>query len=215
MLETRFLVSDIARLRAIIGGIDEDPKLRWLYPVGAKELAEIGRSFGAYFAPGDYEITLEPWHSIREAPYLIHTGFELALMLDGRKPLAKFSDAYPNEWFEERMNKFTPFVESGRLIRRVVKRPFDRPRGNSDGNRVDGISEVFFALPGEEWRVDAYLLLWQVAAKTKWNYSLERFEGLLLGYEDWQIDWWIEQLRKRRPEQDYELPWMPLTKGGE
>jgi len=152
MLETRFLVSDIARLRAIIGGIDEDPK---------------------------------------------------------------FSDAYPNEWFEERMNKFTPFVESGRLIRRVVKRPFDRPRGNSDGNRVDGISEVFFALPGEEWRVDAYLLLWQVAAKTKWNYSLERFEGLLLGYEDWQIDWWIEQLRKRRPEQDYELPWMPLTKGGE
>jgi hypothetical protein len=32
----------------------------------------------------------------------------------------------------------------------------------------------------------------------EWNDDLERREGSLLGYDDWQNDWWIEQRVRRR-----------------
>jgi hypothetical protein len=31
-----------------------------------------------------------------------------------------------------------------------------------------------------------------------WNETFERLEGMLYGYEDWQIDWWIAHLRELR-----------------
>jgi hypothetical protein len=199
MLETRFRVSDVAKLRAIVGSSDaEDPDFRCGYSLEPEQLAEIGRSFGAHFASGDHEVTLVPWHSIREAPYLIHTEFELALMLDGRKPFAKFSGGYPSDGLDEQLSKFAPFVASGRLVRRDVKTPLEKPGRFPDGRRLEGILEVFFALPGEEWRIDANLLLYEVAGQEKWNDTLERYEGSLLGYEDWQNDWWIDELRRRR-----------------
>src|SRR5260370_6708766 len=92
-LEPRFLVADLARLRKILGeAAHKDPELEWGYPLESGQLAEIGRSFGASIASDGHEVTLVPWHSLREAPYLVHTEFELALMLEGRKPFAKFSD---------------------------------------------------------------------------------------------------------------------------
>jgi hypothetical protein len=33
--------------------------------------------------------------------------------------------------------------------------------------------------------------VYEVSLKTGWNDTLERMEGRLLGYEAWQIDWWI------------------------
>jgi hypothetical protein len=47
---------------------------------------------------------------------------------------------------------------------------------------------VLYALPGEEWRIDAYLQLWETFKKTGWTAEMEREEGTLLGYEDWQND---------------------------
>ncbi|MDQ0472447.1 hypothetical protein [Labrys wisconsinensis] len=199
-LEARFRVDDVAVLRAALGDLADgrDPDLEWVYPLERAHLDAIEQRFGASIGDGAYEVMLLPWHFTREAPYLNHGGFELPLMLEGRKPFAKFSNVYPDEWFDDVIGRFDPFVQEGRFVRRIVTRPFDEPARWHDGGIVDGFREVYFALPGEEWRIDAYLLLVEVGLKAGWNDALERYEGSLLGYEDWQTDWWLEALRSRR-----------------
>jgi len=54
---------------------------------------------------------------------------------------------------------------------------------------------VFYARPTEEWRIDVFIAMLSVAAKTGWSEGLERLEGKLLGYEDWQTDIYLERLR--------------------
>jgi hypothetical protein len=104
-----------------------------------------------------------------------HTGRELLLMLRGEKPFAAFadvsSDVIPENWF-------APHVQSGRIIMRAVEQPFITPLGNPVILR-----RVLYALPGEEWRMDAYLTLWRLAEKHGWNAGFELLEGYLLGYE--------------------------------
>jgi hypothetical protein len=55
--------------------------------------------------------------------------------------------------------------------------------------------KVYFTLPGEEWRVAAYR---QLLAAPGWDDERERRQGELLGYEDWQNDWWMENRAKAR-----------------
>jgi hypothetical protein len=43
---------------------------------------------------------------------------------------------------------------------------------------------VFYALPGQEWRIEALILLLKTAEVTGWNEGFERMERSLLGYED-------------------------------
>jgi hypothetical protein len=38
----------------------------------------------------------------------------------------------------------------------------------------------------------------KASRKSGWNENFERLEGMMFGYEDWQNDWWIEDLRKMR-----------------
>jgi hypothetical protein len=59
----------------------------------------------------------------------------------------------------------------------------------------EGIRSVYFALPGEEWRIDKYIAAIENQTGA-WNDELERLQGSLLGYENWQNDWWIEHRRK-------------------
>ncbi len=48
-------------------------------------------------------------------------------------------------------------------------------------------------LKGEEWRIGASKLLYGGFGKIgAWNETLERLEGVLFGYDDWQNDWWME-----------------------
>jgi hypothetical protein len=76
---------------------------------------------------------------------------------------------------------FAPHVVAGRFVR--------REHAHSDGRR-----HAFYALPGEEWRFDAYIEMWKQADKSGWSEELERLEGHLLGYEDWQNDLYIETI---------------------
>jgi hypothetical protein len=69
----------------------------------------------------------------------------------------------------------------------------DEERGLPLGTRC-----VLYALPGEEWRIDAYLLLWKTAEKVGWGEGFERLEGSLLGYEDWQNDAFIDWQKQRK-----------------
>jgi hypothetical protein len=74
-------------------------------------------------------------------------------------------------------------VKEGHFIRRIIE------RGN--------IQEVYFALPGQEWRIDAYVQLLESSAGA-WDDKRERRQGELLGYEDWQNDWWINNRKSLR-----------------
>lgn len=48
---------------------------------------------------------------------------------------------------------------------------------------------IYYALPDEEWRIDAMI---ELMSGTGWTLADERREGELLGYTDLQNDFWIE-----------------------
>ena len=75
--------------------------------------------------------------------------------------------------------------------------PLRHPVANSDAK---GIRRVLYALPGEEWRIDAYLQLWETCKKTAWTAEMEREEGTLLGYEHWQNDLHMKGWRRPPPQ---------------
>lgn len=119
---------------------------------------------------------------LRQLPYLVHTNRELGLMLRGIKPLAYFMDVVGREpdiciryW-----RMFDRHVALGRLTRReVIETPVGLPE----------CRKLFYALPGHEWRIDAMLAL--LTETGAWSDDQERRFGELLGYEDWQNDYWL------------------------
>jgi hypothetical protein len=128
--------------------------------------------------------------------YDVHTNRELELMLEGGKPLAHFSDAYPAEPDEEIFPEqaFFRYVESGRFVKREFVEPLRQPPPK-DLPHVRGIRHLFYACASEEWRIDAYIMMMAAAAKAGWNEGFERLQGSLLGYEEWQTDIHMERLR--------------------
>lgn len=121
---------------------------------------------------------------------------ELEFMLERGKPLAHFSDAYPAEPNEEIFPEqaFAPYVQSGRFVKReYVELLCESPP--KDHPHVRGIRHLFYAHPSEAWRIDAYVMMAAAAAKAGWSEGLERLEGSLLGYEEWQTDAYLEHLR--------------------
>jgi hypothetical protein len=198
VVEARFAVDDLDALRAILSeDARDDVDIGRLYHLDDEEVSAIEKQFGVRLEAGDLPVQLVPWHSIRDVPYLVHTGYELPLMLEGRKPFAKFSDGYPCEWLDTILDHFEPFVIEGRIVKRIIKEPFAAPRRARNGVMFHGICRAYFALPGQEWRIDAHIHL--LEGGLKWNETLERLEGMLLGYEPWQNDWHIEHRMKKRP----------------
>ena len=111
-------------------------------------------------------------------------------MLEKKKPLAMFADevsALPNEDIVPE-SKFEPYVEDGSIIRKEFEEPGEYIPALG---RVAIIKRVFFALKGEEWRIEAMQLLHQQFTKTgQWNETCERIEGRLLGYSEIENDEW-------------------------
>ncbi len=105
-------------------------------------------------------------------------------MLAGRKPFAHFVDAkgqFP-QTLERYFRLFDRHVEMARLVRRDhIEPPIDK--------RKYELYRIMFAVPGEEWRFDAFLGLMQSPI---WGPAQERREGELLGYEDWMNDHFLE-----------------------
>ncbi|MCP3446944.1 hypothetical protein [Bradyrhizobium sp. CCGUVB14] len=121
---------------------------------------------------------------LRQLPYLVHTNRELGLMLRGTKPLAYFGDFVGREpeiciryW-----RMFDRHVAVGRLIKHeLIEACPDVPRLAH--------RRLLYVLPGHEWRIDAMLML--LDEPGAWSDARERRFGELLGYENWQIDYWI------------------------
>lgn len=196
--QTLFHVADIASLRSILGVVaGEDPELHQTYHPDDEQLAVLTARLGVKFDRSLLEssnlvIGLFRWHPLCEAPYLIHTRYELPLLLDGRKKLAHMDHIYPPMTFVDE-HRFDHWVAEGLLHREEVIEPFDSPVREHLGHRT-----VYYTPKGEEWRIPASKLIWHAASKSGgWNGHFERLEGMLFGYEDWQNDWWADFWRQR------------------
>jgi hypothetical protein len=193
--ETMFTVERLEDLQALLGpDARRDPEIRQRYWLEPADLAAISRRFGVTFDAGDRDMALVRWRELRESPYLAHIGYELPLMLDGRKKLARFHHEYPpheHGWEDQ----FDRFVAQGLLHKEVDVEPFEKPLRHASGHVFEGLRTAWYTPPGEEWRIQAFRLIKKT--KVGWNDTLERLEGMLYGYEDWQNDWWAEHRRRR------------------
>lgn len=196
VLEARFHVDDLAGLAAILGEQADDPAFERQYTLDERELRAVTERFAVAFDPTSLgerplDICLERQHRLSRAPYLIHTGYELPLLLDGRKKLARMTHEYPPATFpgEER---FDHWVGAGVLHRVEMIEPFAEPIQGIDGMRTISYTPI-----GEEWRIPAMELLFKAAGMSGgWNEHFERLEGMLFGYADIENDWWIEAGRR-------------------
>jgi hypothetical protein len=123
--------------------------------------------------PSESEVILRRRIFTDDLPYLVHTNRELDMMLSGKKPLAVFCDTYPAECYFAPENKFEPYIKAGRFVKRVA---ISELQGGT------ALRWTLFAQSVEAWRIDAYLLLQEVAATIGWSNSLVWLEGSLLGY---------------------------------
>jgi hypothetical protein len=192
-VEWRAYIADVEQLRSILAPESHnDPDLKCRYDgLSKRDMRRIGKLCLPPIVPrAGFTAISRPSFAFDTVPYLIHTNFELPLMLDGRKPLAVFRDGYPSEWFDAFLAPFDPFVAMGQIVRRIIETPMpDLKQLHPDRA---GMRDVFFVLPCHEWRIDAYIE--NIINRTRgWDDDLERLQGSLLGYEDWQNDWWIQQ----------------------
>jgi hypothetical protein len=167
-----------------------------VYRLDAADVVRVERRFQLRLPEGAEIVMLRARNrSLDELPYRLHTNRELKMMLSATKPLSAFCGQYPPhsdvEEIPERL--FDPHVEAGRFVKREYVEPL------RDGP-VRGIYHVLYALPAESWRIDAYILMQDEAARAGWNEGFERMQGSLLGYECWQNDIHVAQMRKRAGE---------------
>jgi len=196
VMEAKLQVRELAEL---LGILEPDTAAAVVAGAGCdldrSELENLMARFKPSFEPGTLAVRLRPGCRHDDLPYLVHTGRELALMLEGRKPLAVFSGVYPavpdREDIPERL--FDSHVVAGTFVKRERIFP-PTQAAESVGKRRPETRMVLYALPQHEWRIEAYLLLRDTAAKAGWNEGFERMEGSLLGYTDWQNDIFIEQV---------------------
>ena len=154
-----------------------------VYDLEEEDLARLRR----HFAPDIPLIVgfarLRPRLRVDDLPYTVHTNRELPLMLAGTKPLSVFCEPHPSfaecSSFPEKT--FDRHVENGELAKR---------------DWIDCLKEdksrelrwVFYALPSEAWRIDAYILLLKTVRRSGWCSGFLRMEGTLLGYQEWEND---------------------------
>jgi hypothetical protein len=177
-IELTFAIDDLSKLTKLLDIEPRSFEPHTSYPIEPDDLDALIREFDLNFAAGSMEVRLRSWFHLDGLPYKIHTDRELLLMLSGTKPLAVFSDDTAAEFF-------APHVASGKFVKREHTCAF----------RAEGpLRHVFYALPEEAWRINAYILIWETAKKAGFGEWFERMEGALLGYEPWQIDASIETI---------------------
>jgi len=130
--QAAFHVDDIGSLRALLGvAAGEDDELKRTYFPDDNELAELAGRFGVGYdrsdlVSADVAFILFRSRWLFGAPYLVHTGYELPLLLDGRKKLARMSHHYPPQSFDGE-DRFDHWVAKGALHRTEIVEPFEEP----------------------------------------------------------------------------------------
>jgi hypothetical protein len=209
--ETMFAVERLEDLKEVLGpDTQDDPQLdQKRYHLDGADIAAIRKRFNVAFDASQHEVVLfkadEP---DKEIPYLVHTGYELPLLLDGRKKLARFHDEYPPHE-HGREEQFDRFVAEGLLHKEVDVERFDKPHRRRSGRVIEGLRTAWYTPKGEEWRIQAFRLIQKT--RIGWNDTLERLEGMLYGYEDWQNDWWAEYHQRKLHQYGTSLVYAALT----
>jgi hypothetical protein len=143
VLEAMFVVGDLSDRRTLLDlSADDDPELRASYWLDEGELAALNRRFGVAIESNGREVTLRRWHSLRAVPYLVHTGYEMFLLLEGRKKFARMGQEYPSLQHDGEA-LFDNYVAKEILHKKVEIRPFPIAFTNKDGYRFEGIREVY------------------------------------------------------------------------
>lgn len=198
VLEAMFEVTDIADLRAFLGPCaDNDPEFRGYYPLETADLANIGGRFGVSFDPGG------PGGSSVSLAFLaggaLSGSHELRVVSAPRRDKAvraRTGDISAEQSFSGRPVR--PLRRQGLIHKEVFIKPFPTPWKLKDGRVLEGEREVCYTRKGQEWRIPAWRLVRSAYEKSRWNDDFERLQGMLFGYEEWQMDWWIAHIRERR-----------------
>ncbi len=120
-----------------------------------------------------------------------HEGREFDLMMSGFKHLAMFSiegeeqsDNYPDPRFEMAVTEGI-FVKSSYVV------TYTMPDGSELSELV-----IMYAHAAEEWRISAMQVIKEIYARmgSGWRPDLERVIGYLLGYDDKDVELFIERL---------------------
>ncbi|MDE2385459.1 MAG: hypothetical protein KGO53_12655 [Alphaproteobacteria bacterium] len=108
-----------------------------------------------------------------------HTGRELKLMIEGKKPFAAFAEIYPDDCHLQLIpeENFATYCKSGKILKYEYFQQIEVRK------TMKIVRRVLYALPGEEWRFKAHQMIWNLANKHGWNSFFETIEGFLLGYE--------------------------------
>lgn len=109
--------------------------------------------------------------------YDIHADRELSMMLSGEKPMAFFTVEEGFAFGDLCEQPFEQFVADGAIVQDTF--------ALRTSSKV-AVTYVVFTLPEEVWRFSSLSFL--KTAKVRWDKTLERLEGLLLGYSDEQCD---------------------------
>jgi hypothetical protein len=175
-----------------------DPRLQ--YELDGDDIARIKGALKIRMEGEGGCAYLRPRRPTDDLPYKIHTNRELTLMLAGSKPLAAFVEDYPRAVVHEVIPEkaFEPYVLSGRFVKREKLYSGSEAGGPRSDAPRRSIRRVLYAQKDEAWRIDAYLLLHEVAVYSGWSDGFERMEGTLLGYEQWQNDAYLRMIRARQ-----------------
>ena len=169
---------------------------RAVVPLDADEGALLARLCGGRLDMSRGQASLLAWSPLDALPYLTHTNRELAMMLAGTKPLAMFYDSEPsdNAWA----------IPEDVFAASCRQRPLRPARAGVAGRRREspgarGTRYVFYAVAVEAWRIDAFIAMKTAATLSGYGSdALERLEGTLLGYAEWQNEAHLERWRERR-----------------
>jgi hypothetical protein len=175
--EVHFATDEVASIAETVG--NSDMKAGDFYELSAAEYVALVERFELDL-PREADLGEIFWHYTDDFDRRpTHSGRELLLMLEGKKPFAAFVDEansrdqqiIPEDLFE-------PHVQAGRFAKRVSIYDYNLP------NKLPiKMRRVMYAVVGQEWRFDAFLMLWAVGAEKGWNEGLEKVEGFLYGYE--------------------------------
>ena len=210
---TMFVVERLEDLRTVLRiDAEVDPNVARTYRLEPDEVVAVIRRFGVAFDPEGRDTSLYKWTKRREIPYLLHTGYELVLMVDGRKQFARMGgEHYPSDRHHDE-ELFDRCVAQGLLHKEVELERFAESLRLEDGRLFEGVRNVYYTRKGEEWRIPAWKLIVKASGKSGWNEDFERLEGMLFGYEDWQNDWWMESNREAKLKFGTSLVYLAVTK---
>jgi len=195
ILEALFDVASLEDIRVLLGPqAAGDPELHQLYYPTVDQLRMIIDRFDVPFDPGGRPVRLHNLEIRGRLPYLFHSGYELALLLDGTKQFGFVDHFYPPYRHEEE-DLFDLHVSHGVLHKEAELEPWDPPVYKQDGRVCEGFRRVYYTRKDEEWRIAAHRLLW--STRQPWDATHERLWSMVFGYEDWQTDYWIAYNRER------------------